>query len=101
MITIERQIQTIFPGQWTALEDIDQKCTAVENRCGFPPKKRYKCVIGGLSTDMIVIERQWESMAALEATYEKILADPEYKALAVEIARIVEKSQLELYTPMP
>lgn len=49
----------------------------------------------------IVIERQWESMAVMESTYEKIMADPEYQALSKEGIGIIKSSRMEAYTPLP
>lgn len=102
MITIERMIQKVFPGKWAELEEIDKRYNAVEKRLGFPPtKKRYQCMIGGHSSDTLIIERQWESLAVMEAAYEKAFADPELQALGKEIASIIENNQVEVYTPLP
>jgi hypothetical protein len=101
MIAIERLTQKVVPGKWAALEEIEKKYNAVEGRFGFPAKKRYQCMIGGHDTNTLIIERQWESVAAMEAAYEKIMPDPEYQALNVEISSVIESSQMELYTPMP
>ena len=69
---------------------------------GFPAnKKRYQCMIGGHDSNTLIVERQWDSLATLEATYEKGFADPELQALLKEITSIVESSQLEVYTPLP
>ena len=102
MVTIERMIQKVYPGKWTALEEIDKRFNAVESRLGFPAnKKRYQCMIGGHDSNTLIVERQWDSLATLEATYEKGFADPELQALLKEITSIVESSQLEVYTPLP
>jgi hypothetical protein len=101
MIAIERMTQKVFPGKWAELEKIDKKYDVVEKRLGFPPKKRYQCMIGCHDTNTIIIERQWESLAVMEATYEKAFADPELQALGVEIASIVKHSRVDVYTPLP
>jgi hypothetical protein len=102
MITVERNIQKIRPGKWAELEELDKKFNAAERRLGFPPnKKRYRCVVGGHDMNTLVIEYQWDSLAAMEAVYEKALADPEYQALMAETEGIVESDQMELYEPLP
>ncbi len=100
MIIIERQIQKVRPNKWAELAEIDSSYDAVEGRFGFPAKKRYQCIMGGHDTNTIVIERQWDSLAAMEAAFEKALADPEFQALGAEMASIVSSSQIEIYTPL-
>jgi hypothetical protein len=100
MIIVERLTQQIRPDKWAELEVLDKKYDAVESRLGFPPKKRYRCYVGGHTTDTLVIERQWKSMAAMEAAYEKGFADPEYQALGAETTSIIKSNQFELYSPL-
>ncbi len=101
MVIIERMIQKIRPGKWAELEAIDKKFDVVESRLGYPAKKRYQCIIGGHDTNTLIVERQWESFAAMEATYEKAFADPEHQALGEEMTSIVKRTQLEVYMPLP
>ena len=101
MIIVERMIQKVRPGKWAELEEIDKRYDAVESRLGFPPKKRYRCVMGGYDWNTLIIERQWVSLAAMEATYEKAFADPEHQALSEEIISIVKSTQGEVYMPLP
>ena len=49
---------------------------------------------------MIIIERQWESFAALETAYEKALTDAEHWALSEEAELILESQQIEFYLPL-
>ena len=101
MIAIERMTQKIYPGKWMELEEIDKRYNEVESRMGFPVKKRYQCVIGAEDSNTLIIERQWDSLAALESTYEKALADPEFQALGQEVNSIVQSSKIEVYTLLP
>jgi hypothetical protein len=101
MVVIERMIQKVRPGKWAKLEEIDKKYDVVESRLGFPPKKRYRCLMGGHDTNTLIVERQWESLAAMEATYDKAFADPEHQALGDEITSIVKGAQIEMYMPLP
>jgi hypothetical protein len=101
MIIIERMIQQIYPDKWEALEAIDKKYNVVEARLGFPPKKRSRCLSGGLSMNSLIIERQWESLAKMEAIQEKAQMDPEYLALYQEGTSIIKSIHWELYMPLP
>ena len=97
MIVIERMIQKVVPGKWAALEAVDKKFDALESRVGFPAKKRFQCIIGSHDSNTLVIERQWPSLAVMEATYDKVMGGPEYQALSAELVGIVESSQIEVY----
>jgi hypothetical protein len=101
MIAIERMTQKVYPGKWAELEEIDKRYNEIEMRAGFPPKKRYQCVFGGMDGNTLIIERQWECLAVMESTYEKVMADPEWQALGQEVASIVQSSQIEVFTPLP
>ena len=100
MVIIERQMQKVRAGKWTELEDLDKRFTAVEDGLGFPAKRRCRSLVGGLTTDMLIIERQWESFAALEAAYEKALTDPEHRSLSEAVEHILESQQIEFYLPL-
>jgi hypothetical protein len=83
------------------LEEIDKRYNEIEQKAGFPPKKRLQCMIGSLDQNTLIIERQWDSLAVMESTYEKVFADPAWQALGKEVAAIVESSQSEVFTPLP
>ena len=90
MVIIERQIQKVRSGKWTELEELDKKFTAAESHPGFPARRRCRSLVGGLTTDMLIIERQWESFAVLETAYEKALTNPEHQALSEQVELILE-----------
>ena len=102
MTILQRQIQQVRPGKWAELEEIDKKFNAVESRLGFPPnKKRYCCYFGGHNTNTLIVEYEWDSLAAMEAVYEKAMADPEWQALAAKVGPVIQSMQMELYAPLP
>ena len=74
---IERQIQKIYPDKWLELEDLDKKYIEVESRLGFPSKKRFGCYFGSHTINSLIIEREWENLPTMEATYGKAIVDPE------------------------
>ncbi len=83
------------------LEVVDKKYDVAERRLGFPPKKRYRAYVGGHNVDTLIIERQWPSLAAMEAAYDKSFADPELQRLNSESAAMIKSNQVELYAPLP
>jgi hypothetical protein len=102
MRILHRQIQQVRPGKWAELEAIDKKFNAVESRFGFPTnKKRYRCYFGSHNLNTLIVEYEWESFAAMEAAFEKAMADPEWQALSAEIESIIKSNQMELFAPMP
>lgn len=101
MIAIERMTQKVYPGKWAELAEIDKKFNEVEMRAGFPQKRRYQCVIGSLDQNTLIIERQWDCLAAMESAYEEVMADPEWQALGQEVLSVVQSSQIEVFTPLP
>jgi hypothetical protein len=101
MVTLERLIQHITPGKWAELEALDKEYDVVESRFGFPPKKRYQLLAGPDEIQTLVIERQWPSLAAMEAAYEKIMADSAYQTLTAKSLPVIRDNRWELYTLMP
>jgi hypothetical protein len=101
MICIERLTQQVRSDKWVELQAIDARFNSVESRLGFPLKRRYRCYFGGHNSDTLIVERQWESLAAMEAAYEQAFADPEFQALGAEATSIIANNQYELYAPLP
>ena len=101
MIVIERQIQKIYPDKWAELDELDKKYNVLEQKYGFPPKKRFTSISGSHDNNTLIIEREWKSFAVAEATYEKAFADPEYQKLGMEAASVMKSARMEFYTPRP
>jgi hypothetical protein len=102
MSILHRQIQQVRPGKWADLEELDKKFNAVESRLGFPPnKRRYQCYFGSHDNNTLIVEYEWDSLAALEAAYAKAMADPEWQALAAKVDDVIKSNQMELYAPLP
>jgi hypothetical protein len=49
----------------------------------------------------IAYEMEWDSLAAMEASLEKMFTDPERQELMAKSGEVVESHVNELYTPMP
>jgi hypothetical protein len=99
MIVIERLVQHINPEKWAELESLDQQFNQAESQHGFPKKQRKLLISGGDELQTLIIERQWASLAAMEAAYESLLADPAYQALSS--AGVIKDTRMELYQLLP
>ena len=96
---IERLIQEIYPNKWEELEEIDKKFTEIENKYGYPPKKRIRCIAGPYDLNTVILEREWTSLSKMEKAATKLYLDPEIDKLSKEIIEIVKSGKTELYIP--
>ena len=94
---LERLVQKINPVKWGELVELDKQYDALEARFGFPPKRRYRGLFGTEDTSILVIEREWESFAALEAAHMQSMAEPEFDKLNAAGADIVLSNKWEAY----
>ena len=97
MKVLERHIRKIHPSKWGEAEGLDKRYDAIEGKYGFPSKRYYRCFSGAHDVSTSIMEREWESLAAMEAALEKALADPQWQALASEGEDPIEGPQIELY----
>lgn len=102
MKIVERWIHKIALGRWDEVEEMEKKWDALEKRLGgFPAKRRYQGFFGGDGQNTFVWEREWESFAAWEATYKKMMDAPETWEIAKEYGEVIENKRGELYWPLP
>jgi len=94
---IERLIQEIYPNKWEELEEIDKKFTEIENKYGYPPKKRFRCIAGPHDINTVILEREWPSLSKMEKSATKLYLDPEINKLTQQIFDIVKSGRTELY----
>ena len=102
MRIIERRVLKLH-GTWEAFQEQEKRFEALEKRTGgFGPKKHYRLFSGGDENGTIVWEREWESLAAMEATYAKWHAPAEELKVEVQaaMAGIVTTERLEIYAVM-
>ena len=97
MKVLERHVRKIRPDKWDEVEGIDNKFDAVEGKYGYPPKRYYRSFSGTHDVFTSIMEREWESLAAMEAATEKAFADPQWQTLVSEIGVGMEGPQIELY----
>ena len=101
MKVIQRGIMKIVPGKMAEAMELMEKHTAAAMRLGCPSMRSYRPLIGGEFFHTIIGEAEWDSMAALEAFFNKMMADPEMQALMVKWDAVMESHEIELYAPMP
>ncbi len=95
MKVLERMIQRIYDDKWDELEKLDKAFTVLEEQHGYPPKTRYLYISGGHKVNTLVVERLWDSMAAMEQATEKLQATAEAKELFTKSAQIVKAMNIE------
>jgi hypothetical protein len=97
MRIVERHVQKLEPHQWQAYQEREQKFAAIEERLGGYPRKRYCRAMSGNELRTVVWDREWESLAAMEASYEGLGAAPDFQ----DAARMpgIESERIELYVP--
>ena len=101
MKVIQRVIIKVVPGKMTEALELDKKHTAVAMRLGVPPMKKYRCLSGRNDVmHTLIVETEWDSLAAMEAVEEKLSADPEIQAFMVKWETVLESQEIELYTPL-
>jgi hypothetical protein len=93
---ITRLIQYVFPDKWDELNALDEKFTELENKIGFPPKRRYRLMVGNEITDTLVIEREFtKGMGQVKKLLQKYDADQEIQALMAELPSVVKDQSSE------
>ncbi len=97
MRVLERLIQQVAEGQDQALLEMDRKHRVAQEPYGFPAGKRYRAVAGPDDVNTFVWESEWESLAAMEAAYERWLAEPQAQALGAELGKFVSSARWEFW----
>jgi len=70
----------------------------IERRLGgFPSKRHYFLIAGAENMGTIVWEREWESMAVMEAAYGTMFTDSEAQSLGSGASEIYEGERIEYY----
>jgi hypothetical protein len=94
---MERCMQQVI-GSFEAVESIEKEFDALEAKMGnVPAKRRYWAMYGSLPFTTMVWERDWESMAVLEAYNNKTMADPEWAPMFEKAGKVFGESHRELY----
>jgi len=97
MKVMERIIQELPPEKLDAFKEFQRKLDAPSARLGFPPLRWYTSFFTAEQSFTLVCEREWPSMAALEATYAKADADPEYTSQTASWPSVGKSHREELW----
>ena len=98
MRVIERRIQRIRAGMQDRVMDLEKRFAEAEAPFGVPTKRHLLCIGGPYDLETIIWEREWPSLAEMEAAYEKTYSDPVFKPLSEESATVFESGRCELFT---
>ena len=94
----------IFPGKMAETMGLLEKHMAIMTRYGAPASvmRQYTPFFGGGdSVHTIIFEVDWDSLATMEAFFDKVIADSEMQALMPKWEAVEESHQVELYMSMP
>jgi len=100
MKVIMRTTVKVVPGKMAEYMEVEKKSQAISDRYGMPPWKRYSCLSGD-SMHTIVYDMEWDSLAAIEAAFEKMFIDPERQELMAKSDAVIVSHKNEFYMPMP
>jgi len=100
MKIIQRGTMKIVPGKMQEAMELMGKHTAASMRLGCPSFKSYRPLIGGEFFHTIIGESEWDSMASMEAFYERMMADSEMQELMAKWEPVMESHVVEFYAPM-
>ena len=89
----------IVPGKMAEYMEVEEKSKALASRYEMPDWKRYTPITGD-SMHTIIYDMEWDSLAALEAAFEKMFSDPESQAAMAKSEGCIVSHENELYTLM-
>jgi hypothetical protein len=96
-MVMERCMQKVI-GSFEDVVALEKEFDEIEAKMGnVPTKRRYWAGYGGLDFLTMVWERDWESMAALEAYNEKTMEDPAWKPMFEKAGKVFGDSHREIY----
>jgi hypothetical protein len=100
MKVVFRSTIKVVPGKIAEYMEVEGKSKAISNRLGMPPWKRYGCLSGD-AIHTIVYDMEFDSLAALEASFDKLFKDPERQALMAKSDACIVSHENEFLMPMP
>ena len=101
MKVLVRTIMKAVPGKIGEAVELEKKHMAIANRVLGISGKCYRPLSGGGDTmNTIVVEGEFDSLAAFEAHPQKMGADPEMQALMPKFEKLIESMEVEFYMPV-
>ena len=104
MKVVQRAIMNILPGKMAEAMELLKKHMAIVSRLlGIPPERlpmrTYRPFLGGGdSLHTVIVEVEWDSLAAMADFFEKVMADREMQALMPKWEAVEESHQVEILT---
>ena len=107
MKVVQRGIMNVLPGKMAeAMELLEKHMAIVSRLVGIPreklPMRTYRPFLGGGdSLHTVIFEVEWDSLAAMAAFFEKVMADPEMQALTPKWEAVEKSHEVEVLMLMP
>jgi hypothetical protein len=102
MKVIQRGAMKIVPGKMSQAMGLMKAWTDAATKIGAPPFKCYQCLSGTNEyMHTIICDMEWESMAAAEKYFEKMMTDKDMQEQMAKWEGIIEDNRLEFLVPMP
>jgi len=97
MRIMHRIIHHITPDKWGEVMEWEAKFKEFDEKYGAPPFHWYRAMIGAETTDTLIGEREWESLAQIEIVSEKLGADLDRQKLEADSQVIFLDTRYEFY----
>jgi len=95
MRVLERHTQELERGTQDAFMAKEKQWQAIEERLSGFTSKRHYMPMSNWSGTIVMWEREWESLAAMEDAYSRLVSDPEHQQLFS--TSVIVDEQVELY----
>jgi len=102
MKVIHRATMKVVPGKMTEAMETLQKHMTITSRYGAPSYRCYRPMIAGDdNVHTVIVDGEWDSLDAVAAFFDKLIADPEMQALTPKWDAVLESNVGELFALMP
>lgn len=90
------------PGKMAEAMQTLQEHMAIASRLGAPAYRSYVPMIGGYdNAHTVIVDGEWDSLEAVAAFFERMMADPEMQALMPKWDAVLESNVGEIFALMP
>jgi len=91
----------VLPGKMEEAMKLEKKHMAIANRVlGISPRIYSRLSGGGDTLRTIIIEAEFDSLAAFEDHPKKMGADPEMQELVPKLGAVIDSLEVEFYIPI-
>ena len=102
MKVMQRGVMKVVPGKMAEAMELNKKHMTISSRYGMPANtmRMYRPWLGGEHMHTVIFEIEWDSLAEMEAFFDKVMADPEMQALMPKWDELLDSHQVEVYMSM-